>query len=311
MEVVMKKTNNDNKPDPSFVWGHAASTRQNFNLCYKQTVSIIPKPVRSYLQASFWMPKHAVHILATLLLLLVAGYGMAQQVSSTDSTNEERVRKNIVRYNLSGAILFGFDKYIILGYERVIAPNRSISINLGQASLPKLVSISTDSFDTERSRERKGYNVSIDYRFYLKKENKYQAPRGVYIGPYYSFNKFTNKTEWKYKNRTANSFVNTNSDFKIHTVGFELGYQFILWKRFALDLVMIGPGLGFYDYKATFEGNIDAATKEQLLQGLEDLLTQKFPGMNYVFSDEKIDGNGVMRTNTIGYRYLIHIGYNF
>ena len=41
--------------------------------------------------------------------------------------------KNIVRYNLSGALLFGFDRYVILGYERVVKKNQSFSINVGQA----------------------------------------------------------------------------------------------------------------------------------------------------------------------------------
>lgn len=248
-------------------------------------------------------------IYALLLMLLPAGFCIAQQV--TDTSQISHPRKNVIRYNLSGGLLFGVDKYIVLGYERVIAPNRSISLNVGRASLPKLVSINTDSFQVNKDQERKGFNISVDYRFYLAKENKYQAPRGVYIGPYYSYNHFESETRWDRKVSGSASFVNSNTTFNIHTVGFEVGYQFILWKRLALDLVMVGPGLGFYDYEAKFDGNIPAATKEQLFQGLEQLLTQKFPGMNYVFSDEEIDANGVMRTNTIGYRYIIHIGYNF
>jgi hypothetical protein len=248
-------------------------------------------------------------IYALLLMLLPAGLCMAQQVTDTSQTSHQR--KNVIRYNLSGALLFGVDKYIVLGYERVIAPNRSISLNVGRASLPKLVNINTDSFQVNRDQERKGFNISVDYRFYLAKENKYKAPRGVYIGPYYSYNHFTSETRWDNINSGDTSFVNTNTSFNIHTVGFEVGYQFILWKRLALDFIMIGPGLGFYNYEAKFDGNVTAATKEQLFKGLEQLVTQKFPGMNYVFSDEEIDANGVMRTNTIGYRYIIHIGYNF
>ena len=74
---------------------------------------------------------------------------------------------------------------------------------------------------------------------------------------------------------------------------------------------MFGPGFGIYNYKAKFESNVSAESKEQLLDGLEQLLTQKFPGMNYVFSDEEFDANGVMKTNTIGYRYMVHIGFAF
>lgn len=232
------------------------------------------------------------------------------QISGADSI---KPRKNIVRYNLTGALLFGIDKYIVLGYERVLSPRKSISINIGRASLPKLVSIETDSFQTKKEGERKGYNLSVDYRFYLGKENKFDAPHGLYIGPYYSYNHFEREQLWTYKRNTTMADVSTSSDLNIHTFGFELGYQFILWKRFALDMIMIGPGLGFYDYKATFAGNsnLTAEQKEQLRDALQQMLTQKFPGMNYVFSDKTIDADGVLKTKNIGYRYIVHIGYNF
>ena len=61
-------------------------------------------------------------------------------------------------------------------------------------------------------------------------------------------------------------------------MGFQFGYQFILWKRLSLDLVLVGPGVGFYSYKAKFDSNISAGDKEQLLEGLKQLLVQKFPG---------------------------------
>lgn len=241
--------------------------------------------------------------------LLVLNGSMAQ--NTTDNTDSSRFKKNVIRYNLSGALLFGVDKYIVFGYERVLSPRQSVSVNFGQASFPKLVSISTDSFEVQKDQKRSGVNFSIDYRFYLAKENKYNAPHGLYIGPYYSFNRFMNETQWAYKRSSTSNNVAADTKFTIHTVGFELGYQFIFWKRLALDLVLIGPGFGFYNYEATFNSNIDAATKAQILDGLQQLLTQKFPGMNYVFSDEKIDANGVMRSNTIGFRYIIHIGFNF
>jgi hypothetical protein len=230
---------------------------------------------------------------------------------AVDSSQKTPQHKNVIRYNLSSGLLFGFDKYIVLGYERVLSPRQSISVNVGRASFPKLVSIVTDSFNVERDADRSGVNASIDYRFYLARENKYLAPRGVYIGPYYSYNHLTSETKWDYKNSGSSKFVDVNSTFNIHTVGFELGYQFILWKRLALDMVLVGPGLGFYNYKANFNSNISAANKEQLLVALEQLLTQKFPGMNYVFSDKTIDSNGTLKTNSIGYRYIVHIGYNF
>lgn len=242
-----------------------------------------------------------------LLLLPLAKLCIGQ----TDSVRQHKPYKNVIRYNLSGALLFGIDKYIVFGYERVIAPHQSISINFGHAVLPKLVSIITDSFSLNRDQKRTGYNISVDYRFYLAKENKHVPPHGVYIGPYYSYSHFERTNTWEHKSNNANSNITTDSKFNIHTIGFEVGYQFILWKRLALDFIMAGPGFGFYSYKATFDGSIDAATQDQLLDGLKQLLTQKFPGMNFVFSDKEFNANGVLNTNTIGYRYIIHIGFNF
>src|SRR3954471_2098550 len=56
--------------------------------------------------------------------------------------------KNVVRYDLSGGMLVGIDKYIVFGYERVLNSRSSISFNVGRAGLPKIVRtvVSTDSF---------------------------------------------------------------------------------------------------------------------------------------------------------------------
>jgi hypothetical protein len=244
-----------------------------------------------------------------LLAILFANVCLAQD--QTDTTEKAKQNKNVIRYNLSGALLFGADRFIIFGYERVIRRNQSISINLGKAELPKLASINTDSFNLSRDTKSTGFNASIDYRFYLPKENKYLAPHGLYIGPYYAYSRFERDNEWTYKNSVGDRYENTKTKLSIHTIGFELGYQFVIWKRMTLDFLMVGPGVGIYDYKATFDNNIDPAKKEQLLQGLKQLLTQKFPGMNYVFSEDEISGDGTLNTTTLGYRYLIQIGFNF
>ena len=214
---------------------------------------------------------------------------------------------------MSGALLFGVDKFIIVGYERILSDRQSFSVNVGAVAFPKLVSINTDSFSVTQDIENKGFNFSIDYRFYLHKENKYAAPRGVYIGPYYSFNKFERTNDWDYTGAgNPTKGASTTTRLNIHTVGVELGYQFVFWKRVALDFVLIGPGLGFYDVKATIDGQLlSDADREQLRQGLQQALTQKFPGFNFVMADNEIDGDGLLRTTSLGFRYLIHVGFRF
>jgi hypothetical protein len=48
-----------------------------------------------------------------------------------------------------------------------------------------------------------------------------------------------------------------------------------------------------------------------LLDGVTDLLQQRFPGMNIVLDDESFDANGRISTTSIGFRYLLHIGFRF
>jgi len=248
-------------------------------------------------------------------LIIIFFISLVYQTSYAQGPKDSSVStyKNVLRYNLSGALIFGFSKYIVVGYERVLSPNRTVSINFGTAALPRIISLVTDSFQTNNEGKRKGFNVSVDYRFYLAKENKFTAPRGLYIGPYYSYNHFENEKQWTHTNSRGTNQITTSSNFNIHTFGFELGYQLMLWKRLSLDMVLVGPGLGFYRYKAAFSGtsNLSSTDKEQLLDALQQLLVQKFPGMNYVFSDKKIDGDGVLKTNSLGYRYIVHIGFAF
>src|SRR5215831_17995750 len=91
----------------------------------------------------------------------------ATNICSAQHSDSVRHYKNIIRYNLSGALIFGLDRYIVFGYERVVKPNQSISVNVGGVKLPKLISINTDSFSLAKDTKSNGYNVSVDYRFYL------------------------------------------------------------------------------------------------------------------------------------------------
>ena len=245
-------------------------------------------------------------VVSILLVCVMSSFCFAQK----DSLHKKQF-KNVVRYNISGAMLFGADRYIVLGYERVTWRNQSISINGGLATLPKLISINTNLFRIEKDQKNTGYNVSVDYRFYPLKDNKHPAPRGIYFGPYFSHNAFHRENRWQFINSANTSYVETKADFKINTFGFEVGYQFIFWKRVTLDLVMVGPGWGYYNYKVSLDGNLDLTSRSDLMDGLEQLITQRYPGANFIFAEKHLSADGVMKTTGLGYRYLIHLGFNF
>jgi hypothetical protein len=167
------------------------------------------------------------------------------------------------------------------------------------------------SMQLNKDSDDSGINFSADYRFYLGKENKHNAPRGVYIGPYYSFNHFDRKLSWSLN--TTNFTGNANSDFElnIHSVGGELGYQFILWKRVSLDFVLFGPGVASYQAKTRLSTDLDAADQEELFQLINDFLAEKIPGYSFVIDDEEYEKSGTSSTTALGFRYMIHLGVCF
>jgi opacity protein-like surface antigen len=248
------------------------------------------------------------YILASLIVV-AAGMPAFSQVAA-DSTKAPKQFKNVIRYNLSGPLLFGFD-YIVFGYERVIKPNQTMSMNLGQAALPKILDFSTDDATLTGTSNNTGINFSLDYRFYLKKENKYGAPRGVYIGPFYSYNRFNRDSEWKLEESAGTSTASAGTKIEIHTIGAEVGYQFALGKRFTIDLVMIGPGVANYKLNTALASNLTPEQKEKLLNAVKELITEKFPGMDYTLEDATIDSKGNFNIWNAGYRYIIHLGFRF
>lgn len=226
----------------------------------------------------------------------------------------EKQYKNVIRYDLSGALLMGADKYIVFGYERVVKKNQSFSINVGPVALPKPSDerVAINDYTLRNDLKSNGFNFSVDYRFYLGKENRYAPPRGVYLGPYLSYNQFHRESSWSYSSTgVPDKIVNTDMDMKIFSVGAELGYQFVLWKRMAIDLALIGPGVGSYNIELGVSGNLTDEEKQKLREAVKETITEKYVGLGYILANKSFDPQGTIRTWSLGYRYIIHIGYVF
>jgi hypothetical protein len=225
-------------------------------------------------------------------------------------TKTEKELKNTIKYDLSGAAIFGFKSYII-GFERVMNKHQTLTINIGRNIFPSLHIISTDSLSANRSFGDKGLHLSAEYRFYLKGENKYNAPRGVFIGPYYSYNYFERGNTWNIKNSNFNGNVNTDLSLRVNTVGVEFGYQFIFWKRLTLDMVLLGPGVASYDLRASVNSDLSASDKEQLFQKINDALAEKIPGYSLVLGDTNFRKTGTVKIDSFNFRYLLQLGFRF
>jgi hypothetical protein len=245
-------------------------------------------------------------IKATIAIITAAGLSVLPCRGQDDSVKNF---KNTIRFNITNPILFSA-KFNVIGYERVIKDYQTASINIGRSSFGTLF-FNSDSLETIDQRSDKGFNLSLDYRFYLQKENKYRAPRGVYIGPYYAYNFFSRDITWGLNTDTYDGAVVTGMDINAHFIGAQLGYQFVFWNRLSVDMILMGPGWWHFNVKTSFDTTLSPEDEAMLLEQLNTLLEEKFPGSDFVISGEGLEATKNSSTSSMGFRYMINIGFRF
>jgi diaminopimelate decarboxylase len=99
--------------------------------------------------------------------------------------------------------------------------------------------------------------------------------------------------------------------FHVLTVGFQLGYQFVFWNRVTLDMILFGPGISWYKFKADLSTNLDPDEESELFQKINDALEEKIPGYSLVIEPGSFEKNGSVNTTTLGYRYVVMVGIRF
>jgi hypothetical protein len=250
-----------------------------------------------------------LRLLVVVLMFLVSfPIAKAQTTDSTQTGSKDQKNfKNTVRINITNPLIFG--KSYILGYERTIGHKQSFSINIGTFSLPELGSLDLSGYTLEQSKDVGGFNISADYRFYQSKVNRYDAPRGVYIGPYAAFNK-------THRNMTLTSpdvegQFDAGYEFKVGTLGFQLGYQFVFWNRVSLDMILMGPGISAYSWKTSISTTLDPAKEEELFQKINDALAARIPGWDKVIEPGEMHKNDTFNTTSAGFRYMVMLGFRF
>jgi hypothetical protein len=243
----------------------------------------------------------------SVLLLIICLSSVPGQAQINDTTIHY---KNVIRLNLSNPTIFGIRNNII-GYERMINKNQSFSVNMGRFSFPKFEPVFRDSFQLQKNYKDNGFHFSVDYRWYLLKENKYDAPRGLYIGPYYAYNYLKRENYWVFNMSSYNGELISDLTVNMHLIGVQLGCQFFLWKRLCIDVIFMGPGLWFFDIKSKTSADHGGDESELVYQQLNEQFKDKIPGYNVVLDDDEFSKKGSARTGTFGYRYLVNLGYRF
>ncbi len=234
-----------------------------------------------------------------------------QTVFSQESELKEKNFKNTIKVNLTNPMIFG-DQCYTLGYERQIGNNQSFEVNIGRFSVGRILGISTDSIEAINTDiDSKGFHLSGEYRFYLSKENKYDAPRGVYLGPYATYNSFSRQLLHSATTESFTGEFTTDLTFRALNVGFQLGYQFVFWKRVSLDMVLLGPGVGFYKFKTELSTNLDAESEAALFEKINEALQEKIPGYSLAVNPGSFEKTGSYNTTGMGFRYVVMLGFRF
>lgn len=239
-------------------------------------------------------------------ILLLSMLSFAYMVGAQDATPSSQ-RKNTIKLDLTSNWLYR--NVLGISFERVTKPNQSFVVSASYQEFPRTSSLG-QNIAVREDGDKNGYKFGGEYRFYLKKENKYLAPRGIYLGPYFAYLGFNNERTIEVDNNGTPEEAILNSKFRILNVGFQLGYQFVLNNRWTIDLVFVGPSVSHYRYKLDIGGNYTFDKEDIQNEIILDLL-DRFPLLDEAISDKEATRNGKLDTWSFGYRYQLHIGYHF
>jgi len=224
----------------------------------------------------------------------------------------EPYHRNVIKFNPTPMLLFSEVGNFTLSYERLITRNQSLSIQAGYLLLPKLKFLNKlDNIVTFAPKEKYGINLALDYRYYIIPRNNRPAPDGLYVGAFVSYYGF------KFENHldlVKTSILNDGTIYgKLNVVNFgvNLGYQFIFWKRFSLDLLMLGPSYSFYSGELGISGGLDPALVEEIDKDLVDAVEEQFPLLGALLNGENLEFIGYKSKWKFGFRYSIQLGFHF
>ena len=220
-------------------------------------------------------------------------------------------KKNVIKWNLTPFFLFS-KKNINIGYERVVSPYRSFTVNAGYFELPQFTKKLFDSLEIKNSTNRSGFSVSGEYRFYFKKRNRRMAPDGLYWGIYGSFHHTQFKNDIVILNNPSiQGDLLFGAKLNILAAGVELGYQFIIKERLSIDLIFMGPSLSMYQNQLTLGGAVDVDEEDEYIQAVYDVLKNIIPGFDNLVKDGEVTSSGSNLSMGFGLRYMVQIGYRF
>jgi len=247
-----------------------------------------------------------------LLIILLVVFPILLPAQGRDSVRvvPEPIHKNIIKFNPTPMILWS-KKNVTFSYERILNKKQSIALTLGYLEFPSLFKDNIANIVTITSRQKYGINVALEYRFYLMQRNIRPIPDGLYLAPFVSYYGYGFKNDIDINELEVDSAGLIKGNIYIFNAGVELGYQFVFWKRLTLDLVVIGPAMSYYGGGINISGNINVDDMKDIHEDLYNKLKEKYPMIGDFVVNKSFKQNGKLDLFSVGFRYLIQVGFHF
>ncbi len=238
-------------------------------------------------------------LLCTIIILFAGLTVHGQELDETKRT------KNEIGIELSDFI----DAAIQLKYERLLGEHISVGVGVGYKGDGGIIGLS--GLDTDQIKtgdiSYSGLKIIPEVRYYLNKTGQIGMD-GFYFGAYLKYSNFQSDLVGTYIDSADESFViEFDADIYITSIGFMVGYKLPVSKKFSIDFLIAGPGVGFYKFKIENKKDLPDEFYEDLNKALDqyslfDLLDGDF---RFESTNEKTD------FNRLSFRYGISLGYSF
>jgi hypothetical protein len=264
------------------------------------------------------MRKNTILLIIIMLILPVTGLYALVKKDSTEKAEKKKsseiltpYHRNVIKFNPTPMLLWGNLRNITFTYERLIAKNQSLSLQVGYLLFPRLAADTIANLIALNSRSKTGINLALDYRYYPMSRNRRPAPDGLYLGAYLSYYGFKFRNNFDVLHTTIDQNGALEGQLNILNLGLSIGYQFIFWKRFSLDMLMFGPSLSYYFGRLDISGSLDEEQIQNIDQEAVDKLFERFPMLKTLFTTDNLTFTGAHAALSVGFRYAIQLGFHF
>jgi hypothetical protein len=223
----------------------------------------------------------------------------------------EPYHRNVIKFNPTPMLIWSNIGNITFSYERLIRKDMSLCFQAGYLLLPKIVSDTVAGLITVSDGDKHGVNLAFDYRYYPMARNRRPAPDGLYLGGYLSYYGFRFSNNLDILGSDMDQSGTLTGRLNVFNLGVNVGYQFIFWKRFSLDLLMFGPSVSYYHGKLGLEGNLDPGEIEEIDEELVNAVIEQFPWISVLFTQQKLEFTGSKARIAGGLRFSIQLGFHF